>query len=643
MEVFIRGVPKRETEKSLNDFFKTVLSSLQIEDWTCQKIAQKTWAKLIFLNPKDGLRFLGLHGQTKIVSGRHIPSPGSINLIFKGTPLYCSLSDRIDKFALRSLEMDKETRAEHKLTPTKSDGARSGKDYRTLLCTSISCGLWDYVESEPAFKPYLTLTESATVTFNAKYIVFKMQTSQRLDISYYSIEAVAWEGLPVPAITFTLREAPRFFQTHDPIVAAQPNDFASMMESLFGDLDRSTRNGPDSNRLPGLNGDHQIIAGSCLVYQLLLTRRSELDDQIKAFGQTRGMPPMIRRHINVHEPREKYAVEFGRLLQLLSPTATTLPFAIKFQLQKLAQNGYLPPSKVIALLPAVKDMYLRSDRRICVSAVRKLFLQIPFAGPDTDPECFKLQTLVILLRKNEQLSKRDGLYLEEPVGSENAAVIHRATVTPAGVYLYGPDLESNNRVLRKYSTHHDYFLRVQFSDEDGLPVFFNPRASNKPVYDRFRKILNHGIDIAGQKFAFLGFSHSSLRAQSCWFMAPFIHNGSLLFDREVVKGLGNFSHIRSPARCAARIGQAFSDTRDAIALGQGVVKEMEDVERNGRFFSDGVGTISREALQQIWDGLLARKEKKPTVLQIRYQGKCAHYADGVTTVDTLETSRTVSS
>jgi len=645
MEIFIRGVPKRETEKSLNDFFKDVLSRLQIEDWICQKIAQKPWAKIIFLNPQDGLRFLDLHGQTKNLAGRFCSIPGSTNLMFKGTPLYCSLSDRVDKFALESLKMDKQAKAEQKLTSAKSDVSRSGKDHRTLSCTSISCGLWDYVESELIFKPYFTLTESATITFNAKFIVFKMDTSQRLDISYYGIEAVAWEGQPIPAIVFTLREAPRFFQNRDPTIStpstALPNDLASMLQSLFRNHDQFAR-GPDRNRLTALNRDHQKIAGSCLVYRLLLTESNRLHDRIRRLGQIRGMPPMIRRHINVRQPKEPYASEFSRLLHLLSPETTTLPFAIKFQLQKLAQNGYLPPSKVIALLPEVENMFSQSDRRVCVNAIRKLFLQIPFAGPDTEPSNFKLQNLVDLLRKNEQLSTREALYLEEPVGSENAAVIHKATVTPAGVYLSGPDLEGNNRVLRKYSTHHDYFLRVQFSDEDYLPVFFNPGASNKPIFDRFRKILIEGLHIAGLHFSFLGFSHSSLRAQSCWFMAPFIHNGSLLYDREVIKGLGNFSKIRSPARCAARIGQAFSDTRDAIALDPGVVKEMEDVKRDGRTFSDGVGTISKEALEQIWDGLLAGKKKKPTVLQIRYQGKY-DYCVNVTTVDMLRISSAVSS
>lgn len=605
MEVFITGVPQRETEKNLNSFFKGVLALLRIEDWMCQKPSRKNWAKLIFLNPEDGQRFLSLHGSFRS------------NLVFKGNRLKCSISNRLDHFALRSLEMDRKARAEQKMAPTKSDRSRSEKDSRTLPCDSISCGLWDYINSELIFKPYLTLREPATMTFKAKFIAFKMQNSQRLDISYYSIESVAWEGLPSPAIVFTLREAPRSFQS-----TTQLEDVIDDMDSLLRDCGITISNGPDRKRLPGLTEAHQKIAGSCLVYRLSLTTRTELDEQMKALGHIRGMPPLIRRHIDIRRPMKPYNVRFGQLLERLSPTATTLPFPIKFQLQKLAQNGYLSPSRVIALIPEVVSMTFRSDRRVCVNAIRKLFLQIPFAGPDADPEFFKLQTLIQLLRKNEEQSKRDRLYLEEPVGSENVAVIHKASITPAGIYLYGPAMESKNRVLRKYPTHHDFFIRVQFCEEDGQPVRFNPAASNQPIYDKFRKVLNKGFPVAGLHFSFLGFSHSSLRAQSCWFMAPFFHNGSLLYDRELIKGLGNFSYIRSPARCAARIGQAFSDTRDAVALAPGVVQEMKDVERNGRVFSDGVGTISKEALEQIWDGLLAGKKKKPTVLQIRYQGKC---------------------
>jgi RNA dependent RNA polymerase len=198
-------------------------------------------------------------------------------------------------------------------------------------------------------------------------------------------------------------------------------------------------------------------------------------------------------------------------------------------------------------------------------------------------------------------------------------------VTPAGVYLYGPDPETRNRVLRKYSEHIEYFLRVQFCDEDGQIVRYNPTISNDDIlYSRFKSVLNKGINIAGRQYGFLGFSHSSLRSQSCWFMAPFVHKGALQLYQKVIENLGDFSHIRSPAKCAARIGQAFSNTPNTIPLGSARVEEIPDVERNGRVFSDGVGTFSPSVLNQIWDALPSKHLVKPTVFQIRYSGKC-HY------------------
>jgi hypothetical protein len=229
------------------------------------------------------------------------------------------------------------------------------------------------------------------------------------------------------------------------------------------------------------------------------------------------------------------------------------------------------------------------------------------------------------LGEHEKVSRR--------TDSGNFAMIHRAVVTPAGIYLYGPDPEPMNRVLRKYALHHEYFLRMEFTDEDGQPVRFNPRVSNDAIFhQRFKSVLEKGFSIAGRKFDFLGFSHSSLRSQACWFMEPFTHNGSLLYDRMLIKELGDFSKIRCPAKCAARIGQAFSETPIVITLAPGVVRAMKDVQRNGRVFSDGVGTISRSIMHKIWEALPKIRNLKPTCFQIRFQGThlrpfCYHFID----------------
>lgn len=82
----------------------------------------------------------------------------------------------------------------------------------------------------------------------------------------------------------------------------------------------------------------------------------------------------------------------------------------------------------------------------------------------------------------------------------------------------------------------------------------------------------------------------------------------------------DFSHIQSPAKCAARIGQTFSDTPVIVPL-TGIPKVIEDVERNGRVFSDGVGTFSESVLYEIWDALSSKRQVKPTVFQIRHGGR----------------------
>lgn len=101
-------------------------------------------------------------------------------------------------------------------------------------------------------------------------------------------------------------------------------------------------------------------------------------------------------------------------------------------------------------------------------------------------------------------------------------------------------------------------MRVFFADEDGLSVFHDPRASQETVYERFRDVLRAGISVAGRTFHFLGFSHASLRTHQAWFMAPFEKDGVDVCARDVIRDLGDFTHIHCSAKCAARIGQAFS-------------------------------------------------------------------------------------
>jgi RNA dependent RNA polymerase len=103
-------------------------------------------------------------------------------------------------------------------------------------------------------------------------------------------------------------------------------------------------------------------------------------------------------------------------------------------------------------------------------------------------------------------------------------------------------------------------------------------------------------------------------------MAPFDLNSESLTAETVIQQLGDFSHIRSPAKCAARIGQAFSDSHSSIPIDPSYVKHIAEVITGNYTFSDGVGTFS----PKLWS--LIRKRSKqshypdPTLYQIRFRG-----------------------
>ena len=165
-----------------------------------------------------------------------------------------------------------------------------------------------------------------------------------------------------------------------------------------------------------------------------------------------------------------------------------------------------------------------------------------------------------------------------------------------------------------------------------MSVFHDPKASQEQVYARFRKVLREGISIAGRHFDFLGFSHASLRYHQTWFMSPILQEGKIVRARDVIADLGDFSNIHCSAKCAARIGQAFSDTIFAVPIPTTafVTETKDDVERNGRTYSDGCGSLSLDLFQKVWRALPPeRRAQRPTVLQIRYRG-----AKGVLSLDT---------
>lgn len=628
MEVHISKVPPQSNEKALRNCLKPSLASLNIINFHCRKIRDKPFASLTFLNIDEGQRFLARHAQSVMAtSTRQKFTP----LSFCGRQIYFSKSYHgPDQLLLRTLAYEAEKRDTHDASNHPERARQSKFSPIELQCVSVECGVWSPEGAEGqevAFVPQLGWNEEAAAVFGERAMILKLRSGLRIDFRYSSTLEITTEDGRAPAITFTMYEAPRCFENiQDPLEELISQLFLSVPVARSPPI---RKHGPTRHRLPFLNSEHAAIVGSCLVYRIMLKPHQytplglmlNVGEHMQALAKAPGIfIPIVHQRTAVRRRSQSYAIGLKRLHTSLS--SCELPFVLKFQVQKLAQGGYLSPFMVLDLLPEFTNLARRSTSLVCVHTLRKFMNQIPFVRPETDVTDFRLDTLIRLLREVEERSKEEVRFgYGEHISSENVANIHRAKVTPTSIQLSGPEPESNNRVLRKYRDYHEYFLRVQFCDEDSQPVRFNPRVSNEKIFHgRFKKVLDTGIVIADRVYKFLGFSHSSLRAQSCWFVAAFSCGGSLLDDRMIIGELGNFSEIRCPAKCAARIGQAFSDTRTAVRIDKGALKKQPDTARNGRVFSDGVGTMSTSMMERIWEQLPKKTLPKPTCLQIRFQG-----------------------
>ena len=114
------------------------------------------------------------------------------------------------------------------------------------------------------------------------------------------------------------------------------------------------------------------------------------------------------------------------------------------------------------------------------------------------------------------------------------------------------------------------------------------------IEQRFSKFLKQGLDIAGRRFCFLGYSTLGLREHTVWFMADFEHpEEGLVTSDKIGVDLGDFTFkksIRQPSKYAARIAQAFSGTDPSYKITFGQWEEgAPDLGQDPYEFTDGQG------------------------------------------------------
>ncbi len=246
---------------------------------------------------------------------------------------------------------------------------------------------------------------------------------------------------------------------------------------------------------------HEVVVSSCLCYRFVLQDSSDIF-QVQALKRITEIPQSISWDTTV-VTELKFPAQMTLLNSALGgPQYSKFPFELKFQIQKLAQNGYLSPLKVLRFIEAIARLGVDVTDFVPIAAVRRLCNQIPFPGPNVESSELSLETLSEMFVQSLQTIIRDRAYSAGIAKTyEHIAAIHKAMVTPAGIYLSGPEPEVKNRVLRKYSAFSDYFLQVSFLDEDGEQIWYERETSNEDIYHkRFKRILEGVINIAGRGY-----------------------------------------------------------------------------------------------------------------------------------------------
>jgi RNA-dependent RNA polymerase len=132
---------------------------------------------------------------------------------------------------------------------------------------------------------------------------------------------------------------------------------------------------------------------------------------------------------------------------------------------------------------------------------------------------------------------------------------------------------------------------------------------------RVRRVLAHGLDLAGRHFDFLASSSSQMREHGCWLVSN-IDPGSI-YDW---MGVINETIV---AKYASRMGIPFSTTREVTGRPLLRLLPADDVKVGKYTFTDGAGRCSQSlavAAARVLGYKGANIQARPSAIQVRIGG-----------------------
>ena len=586
MEIFVHNLPtdKRpaQIQRGIAKAIKSVLGDKVAWEWSpitrkraLAKLTLPTWnLGTTFLNHySNGLR---MHGRTvKFALSRNQANQRLVEgLLSKMAAMEQMPSDSEDEEPTQAKVFDTPDLVSHYLyTNYGEDYVREGVPFE-----SLEWGVWT---TDGQFGRCGTIHRGGLITHNSE--------TSRLDIlgildTYYPLNVerapvVEENGIAIddniiqeilvdrhesnPRLYLTLDRIPRFW-SHDPTRPTLSDNIDYDEEAYRRAVMRKFRDPtsaeePTVYRVPALCLEHAAHAPYCTVYVFKL-RIPNVEMRLRRLlkSMSRGSAKETPATISTWE------LDFGSSLNQLCALYSQYDYRIAFQMESLVRNCLLIPTEVIELNSLIEKLVKDYRTNTNVRILQHFALRLPVRRYDELSQGINYGEMLDTAVKSFPSTW-------QPRIDPNAVWIHRLDITPAAYNMEGPCWMGSNRFLRLFPQHHDHFLKVSFVEEDLTMIRYTRDLDLFMILKRrwrgfFRDEATGGIKLAGKHFRFLGFSSSSLREHSTWFIAPFEHEGETITADLLRDRLGDFREIRCPPLYAARLGQTFTTTSYSLVL-----------------------------------------------------------------------------
>ena len=356
---------------------------------------------------------------------------------------------------------------------------------------------------------------------------------------------------------------------------------------------------------------------TCRVYRLKVQLYVEADAFLQILSPLEQQGPKIV--VNAPMKDATRTVE-GTLLQNILPKLQGYPLEVYLAILKLLLNCNIAPAdmegvissvepllKTGALLAEILDKSAENMETRNIRALKHI-IQSMSSNPRDD------LTTIVPLKAIEDCKKQSNVKVKD--------TFFYVSVYPAHTELQGPREIPLNSVTDNFQTRKKRFLCVTFLDNGGGPYRLEPNVN--PGYIISQRIVNflqQPLYLGGQTFEFLAYSTSGLKERNVvWFFARDDSDKDFPRAAHIRDWIGDWNLndeatqklARNSSKWGARMGQAFSYSKNVLSLAPDKWVIEKDVENNSKpplAYTDGCGFISADLCEEINTIYLKGSEK----------------------------------